>query len=158
MKKLANLFTAILFALSLTTYAETTDNSGANGPNEEIEAVDYFSFTCQLPEDESVHRFQALGYVGVNKDGVAQGSISLQLIKGSEIRSVLQFNDVSALGTFEYYEESDAAKEFHVLSLSTSIPYIRNINLIFKDVPLASSVLSIDYFNYRSDCKIIRFR
>lgn len=123
---------------------------------EEIEATDFFSFSCILPEDQSVHRFQAFGYVGINKDGNAQGTISLQLIKGNEIRSVLQFNDVAAEGVFELFEDFDSQNSFHVLTLSTSIAYIRNINLIFKKAPLASSVISIDNFNYRSDCKIIR--
>lgn len=153
MNKLFNVLCVSLYLVTSFTFAQVIE---PKTPTEEIEAVDFFSFSCVLPEDQSVHRFQAFGYVGVNKEGVAQGTISLQLIKGNEIRSVLQFNDVSALGTFEHFEDVDGVKGFHVLSLSTNIPYIRGINLMFKKAPLASSVLSIDYFNYRSDCKLIR--
>lgn len=138
---------ASLCLLSLNTFAIS---------KEVVEETDYFSFSCILPDDQSVHRFQAFGYLKVDKDGSTVGTISLQLIKGNEIRSVVQFNDVEAEGTLEVFEDSDNLKKFHILNLSTSIPYIRKINLIFKDSPLASSVLSIDYFNYRSDCKIIR--
>lgn len=155
MNKLFKFLCASICLVSFQIMATTPAGDESNTPLEEIDAVEFFSFSCVLPEDQSVHRFQALGYVGVNKEGVAQGTISLQLIKGNEIRSVLQFNDVSALGTFEHFEDGENSG-FHILNLSTNIPYIRNISLMFKNAPLASSVLSIDYFNYRSDCKIIR--
>lgn len=153
MNKFFKILCVSLTLLSLNISAET-DKTVI--PSEEIEAKDFFSFSCLMPEDQAVHRFLAMGYVGVSKDGDVLGSISIQMIKGNEIRSVIQFSDVSASGLLETFEETENSKAFQVLTLSTSIPYIRSINIIFKDSPLASNILSIDNFNYRSDCKINR--
>ena len=156
MKKL---FLLVSLVFSLVSFAESNVSSEGKelGANESIDAVEFFSISCSLPKDESVHRFQAIGYVGVAIDGTATGNISLQLIKGNEIRSVLQFNDIDATGIFERFDPTDSQPNgFHVLTLSVATPYIRNISLIFKDAPLASAVLSIDNFSYRSDCKFVK--
>ena len=125
--------------------------------SEEIDAVDYFSISCNIPEDQNVHRFQAIGFISVAKNGDVRGSISLQLIKGTEIRSIMQINESDVMGSFETFEPTETQPNgFQVLTLYVSNPYVRVINLIFKEASLASSVLSIDNFSYRSDCKIIR--
>lgn len=153
--QMKKLFLLASLVFQMTAFA--SDEVKDYGANETIDAVHFFSISCTLPKDESVHRFQAIGYVGVAQDGTASGNISLQLIKGNEIRSVLQFNDMDATGIFERFDPTDSQPNgFHVLTLSVATPYIRNISLIFKDAPLASAVLSIDNFSYRSDCKFVK--
>lgn len=152
MKKLF-LLISLVFSMSSFANEEVKDY----GANESSDAIHFFSISCTLPKDESVHRFQAIGYIGVAKDGTTNGNISLQLIKGNEIRSVLQFNDLDVTGIFERFDPTDSQPNgFHVLTLSVATPYIKSIKFIFKNAPLASSVLSIDNFSYRSDCQFIK--
>ncbi len=116
-----------------------------------------YSINCQLPEDEFVHRFQSIGYISVDKDGVVKGVFSFQMIKGDEIRSVIQLNDLNAEGTLESYGPTDSQPEgFKILNLIVDHPYVRSVNLIFKNSDLASQVTSIDNFSYRSNCKLIQ--
>jgi hypothetical protein len=145
--KFLNLFflTLILSSYFENTYAQQDFNDTV------------YSISCQLPENEFVHRFQSIGYISVDKDGVVKGVFSFQMIKGDEIRSVIQLNDLNAEGTLESYGPTDSQPEgFKILTLLVDHPYLKSVNLIFKNSDLASQVTSIDNFSYRSNCKLIQ--
>ncbi len=116
-----------------------------------------YSVNCQLPENEFVHRFQAIGFVSVDPENQVKGVFSFQMIKGDEIRSVVQLNDLNVEGTFEKYEATDSQPDgFKILSLVVDHPYIKSVTLIFKNSDLASQIISIDNFSYRSNCKLVK--
>ncbi len=114
----------------------------------------FITVSCALPELENVHRFQAFGVFKLEEDQKLSGTITLQLIKGSEVRSVMQFDQIAVTGRIESYDVSDLnSVAYQVITLATDIPYLQFIELSFKEQPLASKVQSIDNFSYRSDCK-----
>jgi hypothetical protein len=89
------IFAAFLFIVTILLSPLTIASTST------VEGYRVISVSCTLPKDESVHRFQAIGLLSIDDLGFVKGTFSIQLLKGTEIRSVMQYNDLEVTGTFE---------------------------------------------------------
>ena len=110
------------------------------------------NFECKSSEVNGIHKFDAFGFVTItDKEGKADGVVTIRIQKAQAIESIQTFYEVRVSGYLRYFDDG-----FNNLLLLTNNEYLKSLNILLDfEEPLASKILSIDNFHYKSTCKII---
>lgn len=135
MKKL---LLALSLVLSTSAFAET------------------ISFACSSVVLPDVHKFDAHGVVIVDDFRNVEGIITVATEKADAAHSTQTFDDTHVTGYIRHFNAGEVTTNaFDQLVLKTDTTYLKRLNLLLGiDEKIASRVLSIDNFSYRSNCKI----
>jgi hypothetical protein len=111
-------------------------------------------FECKAPEVEGIHKFEAKGILSVDEYNKVDGILSIQVQKAQAEGSIQLYEEIPVTGTFQHFKAGEFANNsFDQFTLFTREAYIKNLNLLVDlKVEIASQVLSIDNFLYRSNC------
>lgn len=114
------------------------------------------SFQCHSVDLPGVHMFDATGVVTVDSSDKVEGVAFVSVQKAQSIQSVQTFSEVRVNGYIRHFAAGEVtSKAFDQLVLKTNEPYLKTLNLLLGfDEKIASRILSIDNFSYRSNCKI----
>lgn len=135
MKKLLLVLTLII---SSTAFAET------------------ISFQCTSVNNPGVHKFDAHGVVTIDDINNVEGVATIVTEKAGAAHSTQTFDDTHVTGYIRHFKAGEVTTNaFDQLVLKTDATYLRRLNLLLDiDEKIASRVLSIDNFSYRSNCKV----
>ncbi len=112
------------------------------------------TFECKSPEIAGVHKFDAKGIVTVDEYNKAEGVISIQTQKAQAEGSIQIFEEIKITGVRQHFGAGEmTSNPFDQFTFFTTESYIKSLNLLvdFK-VEIASQILSVDNFVYKSNC------
>lgn len=134
-----NLVLTLALVLPLSAFAET------------------ISFQCTSVVYPGVHKFDAHGVVTVDDANNVEGVATIITEKAGAAHSTQTFDDTHVTGYIRHFKAGEVTTlAFDQLVLKTDTAYLKTLNLLLDiDEKIASRVLSIDNFGYRSNCKII---
>lgn len=114
------------------------------------------SFQCHSVDQPGVHIFDASGVITVDETNKVEGIAFVSVQKAQTIQSLQTFSDVRVTGYLRHFEAGEVTtNSFDQVVLKTNEPYLKTMNLLLGfDEKIASRILSIDNFSYRSNCKI----
>ncbi|MBC7714282.1 MAG: hypothetical protein H7177_13140 [Rhizobacter sp.] len=114
------------------------------------------SFQCTSVDLDGIHKFDAHGIVTVDDNNKVEGIANVITEKAGAVHSTQTFDDVHVTGYIRHFPAGEITKTpFDQLVLKTDADYLKTLNLLLGiDVKIASRVLSIDNFAYRSNCKM----
>lgn len=113
------------------------------------------SFRCVSSNLPGIHKFDAHGIVSLDDNNSVEGTVTINTQKADAIQSAQSFEDIRVEGYVRRFSAGEVTKDpFDQLVLKTSEPYLKTLNLLldFED-NIASKVISIDNFSFRSSCK-----
>jgi len=119
--------------------------------------AEIITFKCVSVEAAGVHKFDARGAVTVDDFNNVEGFITVVTQKAQAEQSAQTFDQVKIIGRIRHFNAGEiSTNEFEQLILKADNDYIKSLNLLLDFEPkIASRVLTIDNFSYRSNCKII---
>lgn len=114
------------------------------------------TFQCHSVDLPGVHIFDASGAITIDETNKVEGVAFVSVQKAQSIQSLQTFSDVRVTGYLRHFEAGEVTNNpFDQLVLKTNEPYLKTMNLLLGfDEKIASRILSIDNFSYRSNCKI----
>ncbi len=132
-----NLLLALCLILPVSAFAET------------------IGFQCTSIAFPGVHKFEAQGVVTVDDNNNVEGVATIVTEKAGAVHSTQTFDDTRVTGYIRHFKAGEVTvNAFDQLVLKTDTAYLRRLNLLLDiDEKIASRVLSIDNFSYRSNCK-----
>ncbi len=115
------------------------------------------TFKCVSVEAAGVHKFDARGAVTVDDFNNVEGVMTVITQKAQAEQSAQTFEEVRVSGHLRHFNAGEiTTEEFEQLILKAENDYIKSLNLLLNFEPkIASRVLTIDNFSYRSNCKIV---
>lgn len=115
------------------------------------------TFKCVSVEAAGVHKFDARGAVTVDDFNNVEGVMTVITQKAQAEHSAQTFEEVRVVGHLRHFNAGEiSTQEFDQLILKAENDYIKSLNLLLNFEPkIASRVLTVDNFSYRSNCKII---
>ena len=115
------------------------------------------SFKCVSVEASGVHKFDARGAVTVDDFNQVEGVMTVVTQKAQAEHSAQTFDQVKVVGRLRHFGAGEiSTEEFDQLILKSDNDYIKTLNLLLNFEPkIASRILTIDNFSYRSNCKIV---
>lgn len=113
-------------------------------------------FQCNSVAHPDVHKFEAQGVVTVDDLNNVEGVATIVTEKAGAAHSTQTFDDTRVTGYIRHFKAGEVSTNaFDQLVLKTDTAYLRRLNLLLDiDEKIASRVLSIDNFSYRSNCKM----
>ena len=113
-------------------------------------------FQCTSVVHPGVHKFEAHGVVTVDDLNNVEGVATIVTEKAGAVHSTQTFDDTHITGYIRHFRAGEVTTNaFAQLVLKTDTAYLRRLNLLLDiDEKIASRVLSIDNFSYRSNCKM----
>lgn len=119
--------------------------------------ADIITFKCVSVEAAGVHKFDARGAVTVDDFNNVEGFITVVTQKAQAEQSAQTFDQVKVIGRIRHFNAGEiSTNEFEQLILKADNDYIKSLNLLLDFEPkIASRVLTVDNFSYRSNCKIV---
>lgn len=119
--------------------------------------ADIITFKCVSVEAAGVHKFDARGAVTVDDFNNVEGFITVVTQKAQAEQSAQTFDQVKIIGRIRHFNAGEiSTNEFEQLILKADNDYIKSLNLLLDFEPkIASRVLTVDNFSYRSNCKIV---
>lgn len=119
--------------------------------------ADIITFKCVSVEAAGVHKFDARGAVTVDDFSNVEGFITIVTQKAQAEQSAQTFDQVKVIGRIRHFNAGEiSVNEFEQLILKADNDYIKSLNLLLDFEPkIASRVLTVDNFSYRSNCKIV---
>ncbi len=115
------------------------------------------TFKCVSVEVAGVHKFDARGAVTVDDFNKVDGVMTVITQKAQAEQSAQTYEEVRVSGHLRHFNAGEITiEEFEQLILKADNDYIKSLNLLLNFEPkIASRVLTIDNFSYRSNCKIV---
>lgn len=115
------------------------------------------SFKCVSVEAEGVHKFDARGAVTVDDFNNLEGIMTVVTQKAQAENSAQTFDQVKVVGRLKHFKAGEISDTpFDQLILKSDNEYIKSLNLLLDFEPkIASRILTIDNFSYRSNCKVV---
>lgn len=115
------------------------------------------SFKCVSVETEGVHKFDARGAVTVDDFNNLEGIMTVVTQKAQAENSAQTFDQVKIVGRLRHFKAGEISDNaFDQLILKSDNEYIKSLNLLLDFEPkIASRILTIDNFSYRSNCKVV---
>ncbi|MBY0412938.1 MAG: hypothetical protein K2Q18_02175 [Bdellovibrionales bacterium] len=118
--------------------------------------ADVIRFHCKSA-DLVIHKFDASGIISEDDSNNVEGILTISTEKAGAAQSAQTFENVKVKGTVQHFKAGEfTVFAFDQVKLVTNEPYLKHLSLLLNfETKIASRVLSIDNFNYRSDCKIL---
>lgn len=115
------------------------------------------TFKCVSVEAPGVHKFDARGAVAVDDFNNVEGVLTVVTQKAQAENSAQTFDQVKVVGRLRHFNPGEVIEEaFDQLILKSENEYIKSLNLLLDFEPkIASRILTIDNFSYRSNCKVV---
>lgn len=115
------------------------------------------TFKCVSVEAAGVHKFDAQGAVTVDDFNQVEGIMTIVTQKAQAEQSAQTFEQVKVFGRLRHFNAGEISDEdFEQLILKADNGYIKSLNLLLNFEPkIASRIVTIDNFSYRSNCKIV---
>lgn len=115
------------------------------------------TFQCTSVDTPGIHKFDARGVITVDDFNNAEGVLTVIAQKAQAEQSAQTFSEVRVSGYIRHFNAGEISREpFDQLVLKSSETYIKSLNLLLDYPPsIASRMLSIDNFSYRSNCKTV---
>lgn len=120
-------------------------------------AAEVITFKCVSVEAAGVHKFDARGAVSVDDFNKVEGIMTVVTQKAQAEQSVQTFDQIKVAGSLRHFNAGDITEgSFDQLTLKSDNEYIKNLHILLDFEPkLGSRVITIDNFNYRSNCKVV---
>ena len=114
------------------------------------------SFQCTSMDLEIFHKFDAHGVVSIDDAQNVEGVANVITQKAGAVESSQTFDDIHITGKIRHFKAGEFTRyAFDQLILETDSDYLKSLNLLLDvSEQVASHALSVDNFNYRSNCKI----
>ena len=114
------------------------------------------TFQCTSVDLEIFHKFDAHGVVSIDDDENVEGVANVITQKAGAVQSSQTFDEVHITGKIRHFKAGELTRyAFDQLILKTDSDYLKSLNLLLGvSEQVASHALSVDNFNYRSNCKI----
>lgn len=111
-------------------------------------------FECKSKEILGIHKFDAKGIISTDEFNRVEGIVSIQTEKAQAQGSAQVFEELKVTGTIQHYEAGKiSTSAFDQLVLTTNDSYVKTVNIFLDyELDIASQVLSVDNFLFRSNC------